>query len=136
MASAACSPCVQPLQGEWREFCTITDDWFYRFQADRDRLHHLEQDQHLATVLKPILAEGGLQLDPKRIAGNEMLVLSSLADQPPLSWQAMGRHRRAPATIHSIEAGLTSEQWPLLHELAERQKDYRERHPACPVPRA
>ncbi|HEY7119122.1 MAG TPA: hypothetical protein VH475_21205, partial [Tepidisphaeraceae bacterium] len=118
------------FKGEWREFCQVTDDWFYRFQMDLKtdpaRLRRLQEDPHLAKAIAPVIADTG-QLDPKRVAGNSMLRLSELAEKAPLSWQAIGQTRQALATIRTLQAALSPAQWPLLRELTERQRDYQKR---------
>jgi hypothetical protein len=119
------------FRSDWKELCLKYDDWYYRLdndlRADPARLSRLKGDAYLGGALGE-LQNGGAELDPKKIAGNELLVMSSLAERPPLSVSAVGQTSTALGTLKRFESAISPGQWPFLRELAERQNVYEQRH--------
>jgi hypothetical protein len=116
------------FRSEWKQLCLKYDDWYYRLdnqlRADPARLARLKSDPYLESALADLQA-GGVELDPKKIAGNELLVMSSLADRPPLSISAVGQTHAALGRLNRFEIRIN--QWPVLGELSEREKVYEQR---------
>ncbi|HSI36235.1 MAG: hypothetical protein ACAI43_05085 [Phycisphaerae bacterium] len=115
----------------WAELCREYDGWVHRFQSEvkagPERAQRLKKDPHVGPAIEALLTAGPENLDPKMIAGQPSQSLAALAEQPPLSLAAAGRTRTALAAIRTAEEALSAERWPVLRELAERQKLYKER---------
>jgi hypothetical protein len=119
------------FRADWRELCLKYNEWFYRLNtelhSDAARLARLQGDTYIGNALSELDADGGA-LDPKKISGNELLLMSNLGDRPPLSLTAPRETRQALAKLRRFESQMSPEQWPLLHELSEREHAYETRH--------
>jgi len=76
------------LKSDWRQLCREYEGWVYRFQKDvkanPDRLARIKRDPYVEKAIARLLADGA-QLDPKRLSGNETMVISALAENPPIA---------------------------------------------------
>ncbi|HEY8750580.1 MAG TPA: hypothetical protein VIM11_21530 [Tepidisphaeraceae bacterium] len=118
------------FRADWKELCVQYYSWYDKLdtelRADPARLARLKSDPYLAGAITE-LQGSGTELDPKKIAGNELLVMTSLADRPPLSYSAAGKTRAALNALRKFEDELSPEQWPFLHELTVREQVYKDR---------
>jgi hypothetical protein len=113
------------FRSEWRELCSGYSNWVYRFQteakASPERLQRFRSDPYIRGATEGLLSDDA-QFDPKRIAGNDLVALSALADRPPMSWGAMRQTRKALQAVRQTQTQLAPDRWPLLKELAEYRK--------------
>jgi hypothetical protein len=114
---------------DWHQFCAADEQWLYQFQldlhSDAQRLDRLEKDPALGPAIKAV--ERDADLDPNRVSGNDTMMLSDLANHPPLSINAFRKTAPALEVIHRVQNALSPEHWPLLRRIDAAKTDFQQR---------